>query len=82
MLNETGTTILFSSHHMQDVERVASRVVVLDWQGIGRGPGAYERAPQCPPDETWSCVEKLGKTVSCSCSSRDELRRILEPERH
>jgi hypothetical protein len=47
-----------------------------------RDPGAYERAPQCPPDETWSCFEKLGQTVSCTCSSRDELRRILEPERH
>jgi hypothetical protein len=47
-----------------------------------RGAGSYEHTPQCPPDETWSCIEKLGKTVSCSCSSRDELRRILEPERH
>jgi ABC-2 type transport system ATP-binding protein len=29
LLNETGTTILFSSHHMADVERVAERVVML-----------------------------------------------------
>jgi ABC-2 type transport system ATP-binding protein len=28
-LNETGTTILFSSHHMNDVERMARRVVML-----------------------------------------------------
>ena len=28
-LNETGSTILFSSHHMSDVERVAGRVVML-----------------------------------------------------
>jgi ABC-2 type transport system ATP-binding protein len=29
LLNETGTTILFSSHHMADVERVAGRVVMI-----------------------------------------------------
>lgn len=29
MLGETGTTILFSSHHMTDVERLASRLVMI-----------------------------------------------------
>ena len=29
LLNETGTTILFSSHHMGDVERMASRLVMI-----------------------------------------------------
>jgi len=29
LLNETGSTILFSSHHMSDVERMAGRVVML-----------------------------------------------------
>ncbi|MBN2172312.1 MAG: ABC transporter ATP-binding protein [Candidatus Krumholzibacteriota bacterium] len=29
LLNEEGTTILFSSHHMTDVERMAGRVVLL-----------------------------------------------------
>jgi ABC-2 type transport system ATP-binding protein len=29
LLNEEGSTILFSSHHMADVERVAGRVVML-----------------------------------------------------
>lgn len=30
LLNEAGTTILFSSHYMGDIERIASRVVLLD----------------------------------------------------
>ncbi|MBA4377319.1 MAG: ABC transporter ATP-binding protein [Gemmatimonas sp.] len=29
LLNEAGTTILFSSHHMTDVERMASRLLML-----------------------------------------------------
>ncbi len=29
LLNETGTTILFSSHYMNDVERMASRLLML-----------------------------------------------------
>jgi ABC-type multidrug transport system ATPase subunit len=29
LLNEEGTTILFSSHHMSDVERMASRLVMI-----------------------------------------------------
>ena len=29
LLNEEGTTILFSSHHMTDVERMASRLVMI-----------------------------------------------------
>jgi ABC-2 type transport system ATP-binding protein len=29
MLNESGTTILFSSHYMTDVERLAARIVML-----------------------------------------------------
>ncbi|MGH9715307.1 MAG: ABC transporter ATP-binding protein [Candidatus Acidiferrales bacterium] len=30
LLNRAGTTILFSSHYMGDIERIGSRVVVLD----------------------------------------------------
>jgi ABC-2 type transport system ATP-binding protein len=29
LLNDTGTTILFSSHHMTDVERMAGRIVMI-----------------------------------------------------
>jgi len=29
LLNETGTTIIFSSHHMNDVERMATRLVMI-----------------------------------------------------
>jgi ABC-2 type transport system ATP-binding protein len=30
LLNESGTTILFASHHIHDVERMASRVVLIE----------------------------------------------------
>jgi ABC-2 type transport system ATP-binding protein len=30
LLNEAGTTILFSSHYMGDIERIAGRIVLLD----------------------------------------------------
>jgi ABC-2 type transport system ATP-binding protein len=30
LLNDEGTTILFSSHHMTDVERIGGRIVLLD----------------------------------------------------
>lgn len=33
-LNESGSTILFSSHHMTDVERLAGRVVMLHNAGV------------------------------------------------
>jgi len=34
LLNEAGTTILFSSHYMTDVERMAERIVMLHEGGI------------------------------------------------
>ena len=44
-----------------------------------REPGAEKSELKCAHDETLSCVEKVGKRVSCTCSSRDDLREILEP---
>jgi len=38
--------------------------------------------PPCPSDLTYSCVEYLGKKMRCFCASRDELRGILEPDKH
>jgi len=46
-----------------------------------RDTGEEQRSLQCAADETLSCVEKLGKTQRCVCSSRDDLRRILEPDK-
>ena len=34
LLNETGTSILFSSHHMTDVERLADRIVMIHEGGV------------------------------------------------
>jgi len=47
-----------------------------------RDPGEDQRALDCASHETLSCVEKMGKTVRCTCSSRDDLREILEPGKH
>jgi hypothetical protein len=47
-----------------------------------RGPEVAEQIPRCADDKTLACIEKLGKTVSCSCSNRDELRKIFEPDRY
>ncbi len=33
----------------------------------------------CPPDLTPSCIEYNGQKLRCSCSSREDLREILEP---
>ena len=47
-----------------------------------RDPGEEKRALRCAAHETLSCIEKMGKVVSCRCSSRDDLRQILEPDKH
>lgn len=47
-----------------------------------RDPGIEKRALRCAHDETLTCTEKMGKTVECTCSNRDDLREILEPELH
>ena len=44
-----------------------------------REPRVEKSELKCAHDETLSCVEKVGKTVSCTCSSREDLRDILEP---
>jgi hypothetical protein len=35
-------------------------------------------ASLCPGNQTPSCVEYLGKTMRCQCSTRDGLQEILE----
>ena len=45
-----------------------------------RDPVEDQQALRCASDKTLACIEKMGKVVSCTSSSRDDLRRILEPE--
>ncbi len=84
LLNETGTTILFSSHHMTDVERMASRLLMLhegqiwidsDLDDIREGfclallPAGLERAR-----------ERLLADPSCLCVRErpDAVRAVFE----
>lgn len=34
----------------------------------------------CPGDMTTACVQRIGKTTRCSCSRRDDLEALLEPQ--
>ncbi|NCF24583.1 MAG: hypothetical protein GWP60_08600 [Gammaproteobacteria bacterium] len=47
-----------------------------------RDAGAEQRSLRCAHDETLTCIEKMGKTQSCTCTTREDLRKIVEPERH
>ncbi len=48
LLNESGTTIVFSSHHIEDVERLAGRVSLLHRGGLLLDDGLDEiRAGHC-----------------------------------
>jgi len=44
-------------------------------------PGAVNRdaARLCEPGRTFSCVERMGKTVRCICADKDALREVFDP---
>jgi len=78
LLNETGTTILFSSHHMSDVERMASRLVMIHerqkWidsaldeirQGysLAQIPAAGQDAERFLQSPRCLCVRRRGKVL-------------------
>jgi ABC-2 type transport system ATP-binding protein len=86
LLNETGTTILFSSHHMGDVERMASRLIMIhehqkwidsELDDIREG---YSLA--LVPAETGVDGEKLLTLPSCLCARRhgDVYHAVFELE--
>jgi len=58
--------------------------VLLAVAGCASGPppmpAATAQASPCPHDLTPACYEYIGKTKRCFCSSRDGLKRILEPD--
>jgi ABC-2 type transport system ATP-binding protein len=74
LLNDAGSTILFSSHHMTDVERMAGRVVMIhegsllvdsDMDKLLDRPGAVRQRQ--PHGET-GCARRLcrrSRTVGC-----------------
>jgi len=74
LLNETGTTILFSSHHMGDVERMASRLIMIhdhqkwidsDLDDIREG---YSLA--LVPADAGADGERLLSLPSCLCARK------------
>ncbi|NNC77732.1 MAG: hypothetical protein HKN77_07195 [Woeseiaceae bacterium] len=38
-----------------------------------------DEIPKCSFDETYSCVERMGKAERCFCADKDTLRELLEP---
>jgi len=70
----------------RDRHRLATAIALLALAGCAqdpyavRDPGVEKSALQCAHDEALSCAAKMGKIASCSCSNRDDLREILEPD--
>jgi ABC-2 type transport system ATP-binding protein len=86
LLNETGTTILFSSHHMGDVERMASRLIMIhdqqkwidsDLDDIREG---YSLA--LVPGDSGVDGERLLSLPSCLCARRhgETIHAVFELE--
>jgi len=86
LLNESGTTILFSSHHMSDVERMANRLVMIhegekwidsDLDDVQEG---YCLA-LVPHEAGVDCATLLG-IDSCLCARdrEDALHAVFESE--
>lgn len=36
----------------------------------------------CPSDRMPTCIERIGKAITCFCMDEDAMRRILEPEKY
>jgi ABC-2 type transport system ATP-binding protein len=89
LLNDTGTTILFSSHYMTDVERLASRIVLLHRGTVLLDHGLDElREEFCLaliPDGEAVSPDRLSALPSCVGARRrsDTLRAVfhLDPDR-
>jgi len=75
-----------STNTRRDRHRPAFTIALLALAGCAqdpyavRDPGVEKSALQCDHDEALSCTEKMGKITNCSCSNRDDLREILEPD--
>lgn len=88
LLNESGTTILFSSHHMTDVERMAGRIVMIHEGSLLLDGSLDDLREQCtlalvpdgPPDRRLRLLS-LGPCISVRAQSAS-LRAVvrLEPE--
>ena len=74
LLNESGSTILFSSHHMTDVERMADRIVLLD-RGAVLLDGALDELHE-------QYVVAVLPSNGCSAESLAGLNGCLRVRRH
>ncbi len=74
LLNETGTTILFSSHHMGDVERMASRLIMIHdhqkWIDSGLDDIREGYSLALVPADAGVDGERLLSLPSCLCARR------------
>lgn len=70
VIQAEGRTILFASHHLADVERVADRVAVMD-RGVLRA--------DCPTDEFLARVRRV--ELAADAAGLDDLPGLLDVDR-
>ncbi len=75
LLSESGTTIVFSSHHMTDVERMAGRVALLDGRRL---------RIDCPTDEVRErhCLVTAQQDDPATAAGLEALPGCLRVRRH
>ena len=70
LLNQEGSAILFSSHHMQDIERIGARVVLLDQGRVRLDMGLDHMREDV-------CVAMIPKSLVADVAALERMRGCL-----